>query len=313
MSIAFSYVTSRVDCRIEWWFQSLAKQIVLPSQVIVIDHYAGSPTRRLYVEHEFRKAFSGPLLTEQAKGNLFYDFFVHAVPKPTIWQGDYRITAEDWWAKSNALNTAICLCRQEWLCVCDDRSLLMPNYFNSVVAAMRSNVAVCGNYEKRMNMKVVDGVISDPGITLGSDNRTQHSQPYHVRDWYGGSGALPLEWCLAVNGFSEDLCDGLGSEDSMFGVTLRNSGYPIMYDPRMLIIEDRTPGEIDGALKRADKGVSPNDKSHKIVEIMRDKTTSQNSFDIRHLRNRVLAGEPFPPPSASYTDWFDGQPIKDMI
>jgi hypothetical protein len=123
---------------------------------------------------------------------------------------------------------------------------------------------------------------------------------------------LPLEWCLAVNGFSEDLCDGLGSEDSMFGCTLHNAGFPIRYDPRMMIIEDRTPGEIDGALKRADKGVSPLDKSHAIVRALSTAKTSGNSFDIRNLRDRVLSGEPFPPPSASHFDWFDGQPISEM-
>lgn len=299
-SLTIAYVTSRHDPKLTWFLDSLAKQAELlwpmPMTVIIVDGNSFGTENTNF--HAFR--------------NLPNVRCVVTGPKPTIWQGPHQITSADWWAKSNALNTAICLCETDWIAFVDDRSVLMPGWLDCIYEAMRSNVAVVGNYEKRSGLKVVDGVISDPGTTLGSDNRTQHDQPYFTRDWYGGSGALPIEWCLAVNGFSEDLCDGLGSEDSMFGVTLRNSDFPIMYDPRMLIIEDRTPGEIDGALKRADKGVSPNDKSHRIVEIMRDKTTSQNSYDIRNMRDRVLAGEPFPPPSASHLDWFDGQPIKDM-
>lgn len=294
-TLTIAYITSRHNPMIEWFMDSLRIQTyrAAPLKIIIVDSRAAE-----------RYDFYSP---------GFENKITRVPPKPTIWQGEHRITNCDWWAKSNALNTGICLCETEWLAFCDDRSVLMPGYFECLSDAMNGNYAVCGNYEKRANMKVVDGVISDPGVTLGTDRRTQHPEPYRVRDWYGGHGALPLEWCLELNGFSEDLCDGLGSEDSMFGVTLHNSGYPICYDSRMKIIEDRTPGEIDGALKRADKGISPTDKSHKIVEILRDKTTSQNSFDIRNLRDRVLSGEPFPPPSASHLDWFDNELIAEMV
>jgi len=100
----------------------------------------------------------------------------------------------------------------------------------------------------------------------------------------------------------------------MFGVTLRNSGYPMKYDARMKIIEDRTPTEIEGALKRADKNsdLGQKAKSWDIVRCFRDKTTSQNSFDIRDMRARKLKGEDWRPPSASRYDWYDGQPISEM-
>lgn len=313
MSICFTYITSRRDCRIEWWFESLARIISLPAQVIVVDAYAEEPGRRDEVLEKFAKGFVGPLHIEHVeKGNVPGKFFSHVLPKPTIWQGKHRITKEDWWAKSSGQNTSVCLCREPWICMTDDRSVLMPGYFECLVDAMRSGYAVVGTYEKHANMKVENGVIVDPGETLGVDHRPQFDHPTPTHDWYGGHFALPLEWCLQVNGWSEDVCDSLGLEDAMFGVTLRNSGLPMCYDARMKIIEDRTPGEIDGALKRADKGVSPNDKSHKIVEIFRDKNSSQNSFDIRNLRDRVLNGEPFPAPSASHLDWYDGQPISEM-
>lgn len=300
-SLTVAFITSREQPYFHWMLDSLRmQQGSCKVQILCVD---GSKRPRDMTWHPegWWNVFKEP-----ETPCTFVD------PKPTIWQGPDRITAEDWWAKSNALNTAICLCKTEWIAFVDDRSVLMPRWLDCIYDAMKSEYAVCGNYEKRANMKVVGGVISDPGVTLGADNRTYHERPYRVRDWYGGHGALPLEWCLAVNGFSEDLADGLGSEDSCFGITLRNSGYPICYDPRMKIIEDRTPGEIDGALKRADKGVSPNDKSHAIISIINDKTTSQNSFDIRNLRDRVLSGEPWPAPSASHLDWFDQTPISQM-
>jgi hypothetical protein len=177
--------------------------------------------------------------------------------------------------------------------------------------AMRENFAVCGNYEKRHNLKVEHGIITDMGTLDGTDPRPK--MWHRERDWYGGSGVVKLEWCLLVNGFAEDLCDSLGSEDSVFGINLRNLGVPIAYDPTMKIIEDRTPGQIDGGLRRTDKGISPNDKSHAIISKVINKTTSQNSYNIRDLRDHILAGGSFPVPVlANAVDWYDGQRIADF-
>ena len=124
---------------------------------------------------------------------------------------------------------------------------------------------------------------------------------------------MPLEFCLRVNGWPEEITDGLGFEDVAFGILLRNNHLPMYYDSRMKIIEDRTPTEIGGALKRGGKK-GPNtpwdDKDYKILDIMNASTTSGNSFDIKELRERTLKGEPFPPPTASHKDWFDGAIIE---
>lgn len=302
--LTVAFITSRRDPKFEWFADSLALQAGRREiHVIIIDTFADEPGREYLVEDAFGRTWSRTGVTLP---------FVHVNPKPTIWAGKHRLTNENWWSKSNSLNSAICLCRTEWLALVDDRSVLCHGWLDCIEEAMRGQYAVVGTYEKHARMKVENGEIVDPGETLGVDHRPQNVPPRPTHDWYGGHCALPLEWCLRVNGFSEDVCDSLGLEDAMFGVTLRNFGFPMVYDSRMKIIEDRTPGKIDGALKRADKGVSPNDKSHKIVEIFRDKTDSQNSFDIRNLRDRVLSGEPFPPPSASHLDWYDGQPISEM-
>lgn len=305
MSLAVAYITSRKEPCIEWFFYSLARQVPHDCnlELIVIDSDAMRATRTIDVMEHYSTAFR-----EHDSVRIKY-----YQPKPTIWSGLHRITRENWWSKSNSMNTAICLCESSHIAFLDDRSVVSPSWIFCIEESLNGGYAVCGSYEKRANMVVKDGVIVEMGELLGKDTRTQAEFVYDTRDWHGGSCALPLEWCLAVNGYSEKLCDGLGSEDSCFGITLRNSGYPMKYDPRMLIIEDRTPGQVDGGLKRADKGVSPNDKSHKIIEIIRDKTTSQNEYDIRNLRDRILNGEPFPPPVDSHYDWYDGQPISEMV
>lgn len=305
MNLTIAYITSRKEPKIEWFLESLCLQRTADSmQLIIVDSLHNERGHLAFKSADHIIAHSS--VPEQS--------LRHVSPKPTIFQGAHRITKEDWWAKSNAMNTAICLCQTEFIAFVDDRCVLAPEWLQCVREAQQGNYAVCGSYEKRANMKVENGKITDYGELLGYDTRHQYGEPVPTRDWYGGSCALPLEWCLAVNGFSEDLCDSLGSEDSMFGVTLRNSGYPMKFDSRMRIIEDRTPSEIDGALKRADKNphLGRKAKSWDIVRAFHGKTSSQNSFDIRDMRARKLNGEDWRPPSASHFDWYDGASIADM-
>jgi len=293
-SLTIAYISSRKEPHFLWFYLSLQKQIDRDWPKII--YVSTDPTIKNHIDKTS-------------------DHIRAVNPKPTIWQGPYKITRDEWWAKSNAMNTAICLCETEFIAFVDDRCVLAPEWLQCVREAMEGQYAVCGSYEKRANMKVENGEITDFGTLLGIDERIQLGYPTPTRDWYGGSCALPLEWCLDVNGFSEDLCDGLGSEDSMFGVTLRNSGFPMKYDSRMRIIEDRTPSEIEGALKRADKNphLGQRAKSWDIVRAFHGKTSSQNSFDIRDMRARKLKGEDWRPPSASHFDWYDNAPISEMI
>jgi hypothetical protein len=295
-TLTVAYVTARKEPKIEWFSDSLYRQdsdfAVNGGRFIMVDTFADELGRKIGIQVPI--------------GSTWVE------PKPNVWQGKHRLTKEDWWAKSNALNTAICLCETDWIAFVDDRSVLMPGWLDRIHDAMQGRYAVCGSYEKHINMKVENGVIVDEGTIDSLDQRQQLDYPQPTKDWYGGHGALPLSWCLAVNGFSEDFCDGLGLEDCMFGLTLYNAGFPICYDSRMRIIEDRTQGEIDGALRRTDKGVSPDDKSHAIVAKFQGATTSMNSFELGEVRDRVLHGQPFPPPSASPNDFFDGQPISEF-
>lgn len=292
-SLTIAYITSRKQPRFLWFYVSLCKQLQNERPQIIF--VSTDPTIENHV-------------TKQD------DHILAVNPKPTIWQGKHRITKTDWWAKSNAMNTAICLCKTDFIAFVDDRCVLAPQWLQCVRDAMAGNYAVCGSYEKRSGMKVENGEISDYGECLGVDTRHQYGEPVATRDWYGGSCALPLEWCLEVQGYNESYCDSLGLEDCMFGQTLKNSGFPMKFDSRMRIIEDRTPSEIEGALKRADKDVHLGNraKSWGVVRALRNEKTSQNPFDIRNMRARVLNGEPFPPPTGSTLDWFDQQPISEF-
>lgn len=298
-SLTIVYVTARHEPKIEWFLDSLNRETggdFSNTAIIVVSTYEFGFLVSPYSD------LSGRVKT--------------TFPKPTIWQGEHRITKEDWWAKCNAMNTGIALCDTEWIAFVDDRSVLSHGWLQCVQDSMLHDYAVCGSYEKRANMKVKDGEIVEEGELLGADIRTQRGFPHPTNDWYGGSCALPLEWCLRVNGFPEDVCDGLGFEDIAFGILLRNNHLAMYYDSRMRIIEDRTPSEIGGALKRASKP-SPNDdkyqaKDYRILEIMGASTTSGNSYDLTELRERTLKGEPFPPPTARYYDWFDNAPISEM-
>lgn len=290
------YTTSRREPRIEWFFESLNRQLNGRDQlvkVIVVDFY-----------HDERGHFN--LL-----GDITMCDLKHVLPKPTVWQGVHKLTSVDWWAKSNALNTGICLCETEWIAFVDDRSVLEYRWLDRVEAAMDGNYIVCGYYEKHAGLKVENGLMVGSDQLLGADTRTPGHYPFSTT--YGGHCALPLEWALAVNGVPE-VCDGLGLDDSLFGNTLRNAGYPIHYDSDMRIFEDRTPGQIDGALKRADKNphLGQQAKSWALVRMMEGQKTSLNQFDIRNMRDRVLAGELFPIATQPTHDFYDNQPLSEM-
>lgn len=240
-------------------------------------------------------------------------------PKPNVWQGKHRLTKEDWWAVCNARNTALCICNTEWIAFVDDRCVITDGWLNSVKEAMNAKYIVAGAYEKRHGMKVKKGVITHGGIVTAKDSREEQVKQAGAINcpgaWlFGCCLALPTEWAIRVNGWPELLCDSLSFEDVIFGIILQNNHYPIRFDKRMKIIEDRTPEECGPVMKRTDKGVSPKDKSHAALhKAQSGMKRSENPFgDIRELRRKIQNGEPFPILNIPKTDWFDGQPVSDF-
>jgi hypothetical protein len=292
-SLTICYITARQEPKFEWFFSSLYRQWKTgePIEIIAVDLYNK-------ISNNINPAIRAVL------------------PKSTVWQGEHRLTKVDWWAISNARNTGACLCETEWIAFVDDRCVLVHTWLNSIRQAMEGNYAVAGSYEKRVNMKVEDGVIIEPGEIIGVDFRNPKRMVWppmntYGGDWFGCTSALPLEWVLEQNGHDEN-CDSLGLEDVIFGNRLAQNGRITKFDPAMKIIEDRTPYACENMPKRTDKGVSPNDRSHAVLSKFGGGKRASHGFDIRAVRNDALAGKPWPLPWGPTHDFWDNEPLGEM-
>lgn len=299
MSLTICYTTSRKTPMFRWFVDSLKNQLQSRDglSIIVVDFHAREG------RHEEKLLLS----------DLGVDWTWTAC-KPCVWQGDYKLTKDEWWAKSAYLNTAICLCETDWIAFVDDRSVLLPGWLDSVKEAMAGNYAVCGAYEKRHNMTVENGVIRHGGTITGVDPRTRgdaRAAKAPGQWWFGCNNAMPLEWALRINGYDES-CDSLGMEDVLFGQMMELSGFPIKYDGRMKIVEDRTPDQSESFVKRTDKGISPNDKSHALLKRVAGKKEATHHWNFRELRKWGLRDVNFPIPTEPTTDWYDGKPLSEF-
>lgn len=314
MSLTVAFITSRKYPKFSWFFDSLhvaCSGDYVGIKVIVVDACLDSVSNRVNYLEASCDALRHSNYEDRAT--------VHVLPKPTVWAGSHRLTKSDYWAKSNALNTALCLCRTDFFASVDDRCVLAPDWLNSVREAMQGNYAVCGAYEKRENMRVENGEIVDPGKLVGEDHRCVNHLPrarHCVPGWFFGcSFALPTEWALQVNGWSE-LLDGLSAEDTHFGHMLANNGFAIRFDPRMKVIQDRTPGECGPEMKRTSKERFQNDtqdKGHEAIRRFFGEKRSSHHWNIREIRDKVLAGGDWPTLEGYPSfDWFDGKPIAEF-
>lgn len=306
-SLTVVYITSRPESNYDWFLDSLINQAESLNEdihIILVDY-------GLFLLPIDRKPhFRHHQITTCTQTS----------PKPTVWQGVHRITKSNWWAASNARNTGICLCQTDWIAFVDDRCVLTTTWLQSVREAMDGNYVVFGSYEKRHGMTVENGIIKHGGIVQAVDGR----ETYAMAEWkgetphacggewaFGCTLALPLELALQVNGYDEN-CDGLSMEDVIFGVMLQNNGFDLRYDYRMKIIEDRTPEHCGPAMIRRDKGISPNDKSHALLNSLKGLKSSSHPINLRQIRADVLAGKPFPAPWGPTHDFWDHQPVSEM-
>lgn len=296
MNLTVVFVTARKSPCIGWFLDSLYRQQKTGDdiKVIAVDLY-----------HKGVVTSGNVTVTE---------------PKPTVWQGNHRLTKENWWATSSALNTGICLCKTEWVAFQDDRAVLLPGWLDCIREAQSGKYAVFGSYEKRHGMKVENGVIVHGGIVTGEDSRKKYVMEHRAGaaptpapgEWcFGCTLALPLEWMLQINGWDE-MCDGLSMQDVCGGLMLANNGFDLRYDHRMAIVEDRTPDQCGDVMIRKDKGASPNDKSHALLAMLRGRKKAGHKFDLRQVRNTILAGGDWPKPWGPTVDFWDSQPLSEM-
>ncbi len=292
MDVTIVYSTARAEPRLDWLIDGLEAQATTDDEInLVVVDALGRPAEEI----GFR---SIPAVVD-----LF-----ETTPKPCVWQGPQRVTSIDWWAASNARNTGIVCCRpdSDYVVFVDDRCRLGPGWLAQVRRGYRTRDAVLvGSYDKDEDGRItVDHRrIAHPGGLVNCGG-----------GWlFGCTVALPLAWALEVNGFEEG-CDGLSGEDYVFGLMLGNAGRRIDFCPDLLVRQERSAGAAH-RFARTDKGVSPRDESHAALARFSGLRRTEFTPDLRALRTRWWDGGRFPDvdQTIDHLDWFDGQPIRDMV
>ena len=316
-TLTIAYNTARRNPRFEWFAASLLREI------------HANPLRenlRLVIVDFWQDQRNLPI--PEALWGQFGLEIKHVLPKPNVWQGRHRLTPIDYFNAANSRNTALCLAPDGWLACMDDLSFLMPGWLAAVKEAMAGDYICCGAYRKVKNLTIADGelVSYDAAMALrdgkpfdtGRDGRwgaglDTHAVPVHGGEWFFGCSCLaPVEALLAVNGWCEDLTGGLGFEDSPTGIVLARNGFAMKYDRRMLTYESEEAHHEEPPMRRDDQGVSPHDKSHRVVDLARQLKRFDNGFDLRAIRGAVLAGGDFPVPTEPTREWFTGKPLCEL-
>lgn len=303
MQVTLCFLTSRRDSKFQWWWDSLLPQIQPDDEIhiVVVDFYAKDQ----------------PLCADGAPPQI--KSFRHVPPKPNVWQGEHRLTKENWFAAANARNTGLCLCTTDWLAYSDDLSVLTPTWLAAVRKAVNGNYIACGAYKKVRNLVVEKGqIVSFEEFPGGIDSRLKHAGDCIScgGDWmYGCSVCGPTEAFLAVNGWPE-VFDGLSFEDVCMGICIGNTNkFSFRYDKSMLTLESEEDHYKEKPFIRSDFGISPKDKSHAALGIAKGSKWFPNYFGeegIRGLRDRVLRGEPFPLVGCPEHEWFTGKPLVEL-
>lgn len=305
--LTIAYITSRADPRFEWFAASLSREMRDAAidgsrlQVIVVDSLA---PRKLEAPFPFE----------------------HRSPKPTVWQGRHRLTRRDYFAPSNTRNTAFALARHEHIAFVDDLSVLLPGWLKAHVHAAANKYVLAGTTSRYFDV-VCDSAgdyrhgMPSPDIRLdhGRDSRLKslpEGDGIHrclASEWlYGGTFSVPLKTALTVNGYDEIYNGGALYDDGDFGIRVGRTGIDMMITRTCGTIEDEL-GHTENSAIRIDNG------SHNgnvlIDQLRRDSNriwTVGNVFNLKELRDRTLAGNPFPIPTEPSTHWVDGQPLSGM-
>jgi hypothetical protein len=309
--LTIAYFTSRKNPAIQWFFDSLRRETggdFHGIRVVIVDVWQR--------EREWNDSHQ---LIHDLGGEYF-----HVTPKPTVWQGEHRLTKEDWFAASNARNTAVCLAPDGWIAFVDDVSVLLPGWLKHVREAMAGDqkTVTLGAYRKVKDLVVDNGTVTSftdhPG---GHDVRFPHGSddaPVDcVPNWlFGCSLVAPVQAFIEINGWPEAWCDGMSFEDVICGIMLSKKGYRFRYCRSMMTYESEEMHAQLPVMKRSDYGVSPNDKSHAVLHMAQQGNGWHPNYfgeeGIAGLRQRVLAGEKFPIVQCPEHEFFTATPLRDL-
>lgn len=306
MNFTISYITNRLEPKFDWFFEGLSSQKGNEIPVNIIDFHAKN---RINEVKELA-----------LKNNI--NLKKHIAPKPSVWQGEHRLTKEDYFAASNTSNTAIAICPTDWIVFVDDLSVFQPGWLNAVKQAVKRDKITCGAYRKVRNLEVKDGIVTSfENSPSGHDVRfafagANNVIPAHGGWFYGCSFVAPTEALLHINGFDED-CDGMGYQDCIAGIMLQQNGFGFVYDTNMMTWEsEELHFQTGNTFLRNDPGKSPKDKSHAILNMVRSgRNVAPNYFEdgsLRNLREKTLNGRPFPIAKTPQHEWFTGTPLSEL-
>lgn len=301
MALTIAYITNRKDPQFHWFAESLSRQVEgnFP-EIVVVDFHA---PRTIAIPGK------GWITTNQ--------------PAPNVWSGPHRLTKADYFSASNASNTAIALCRTDWVVFVDDVSVLMPGWWNRAKLATERDGITLGTYRKVFELTVKEGIVTHyKDNPIGHDLRkkwhgTNEAAICDGQWFYGCSFVARIEDLLRCNGFDLD-CDGMGYQDTTAGNMLKQHGVKFWFDPQLLTMEsEELHNQPGNKFIRWDPGKSPNDKSHAIVDLVmrKGRTVAPNYYGpegLRGLRQRVLRGEGFPVIQIPEHDWFTGLPLREL-
>lgn len=335
--INIAWITSRKNPCWDWFIQSLDRQLggsFSGIRIIAVDYWLQA------VPHAGWSADDVKMRFENWSKLIPSGLETILTPcKPTPWQGPHRLTKHDYFAAANARNTAICHAKDGYLVFCDDLSVLMPGWLQAVRAHAQAGRIVCGSFRKVCDLVVEDGLPRNfkphvvEGKAAGIDSRMADlrygglDHPCPPNWLFGCSFGAPVKRFLEINGLPE-MCDstGIGMEDCHTGIAFANNGHKLYYDRSMMTYESEERHHVPGGMLRLDKkkdgvvivagyGEHPNEKGHHLVRHLAKAKRFKNYFEeggIAALRQRVLAGEPFPNIVLPDTDWFDKQSLREL-
>ncbi len=297
--ITIAYITARKEPQFQWFADSLHRETggdYTGIRVLMIDFYAQAHKEGDGWQQADATARSWKM-AEAIHLNRC-PLFTYSPPIWGVWQGPHRLTKENWFAKADYLNAAVCLTETTHLACIDDLSVLMPGWLAAVREAAEYPGITCGAYRKVRALEVKDGAVESfrdfmPGMDSrwkrGSDTRAVPCDPGMM---YGCSFVVPIEAALAVNGWPH-YSNGMGYEDCVTGVVMAKHGFPFRYDRRMLTYESDEHHFVGKQMRRDDPGRSPHDKSHVLKQMGAELRTLPNDWPcaggLREVRALVLS------------------------
>jgi len=285
--LSIIFITFREECKFDWFIKSLISQsneeIRSVIQIIIVDGLHGSDERSKYFSDLIGSHFD----------------FIHVPPKPTHWQGKYRITNVDYFAAANTRNTGVCYAKHPYLAFHDDLGCPSQNWLQNVFFAMTHNKIQCGAYTKVFDMVVENGILLSKRHSIGGvDSRLNHYKKIvsecEGSNFFGSSFCMPLIYYLDINGMNE-MCDGCGAEDYDFGIRLKRNGYTLYYNKEMFIYESEDIFGSDKNRKclRCDPKLNINDPKSDLSHFLLNYSSNgpikvNQDFDLKEYRNKIV-------------------------